>query len=167
MVTWRVQFPTTYHLNIEYYLVGTVVHAVIQFLNTEIHCQLVDDFGEDGMSLQSIAKWYVEFQGRKANREDYESSGRSTLARTANTVFVKNVIHNNRRTMVSVLQHDLNLSHGTLIKTIQDSGFNKMCVRWVPQTLNNEWLVLVFLPVVKNSFGTLSQKTQHGFITIH
>jgi hypothetical protein len=88
------------------------------------------------------------------------------MVRTANTVFVKNAIHNNTRTMVSALQHDLNLSHGTLIKTIQDSGFNKMRVCWVSHTLNNEWLVLVILPVVKNSFGTLSQKTRHGFLTI-
>jgi hypothetical protein len=85
----------------------------------EIHCQLVEDYGKDSMSLQSIAKWYMEFQVRKASTEDYESSGRSTMATTATTVFVKNAIHNNRRTMVSVLQHDLNLSHGTLNKSIQ------------------------------------------------
>jgi hypothetical protein len=30
-------------------------------LVVEIHCQFV----EDGMSLQSIAKWYVEFQAEK------------------------------------------------------------------------------------------------------
>jgi hypothetical protein len=87
------------------------------------------------------------------------------MVRTANTVFVKNAIHNNIRTMVSALQHDLNLSHGTLIKTIQDSGFNKMCVCWVPHALHNEWLVLVILPVVTNTFGALSQKTQHGMET--
>jgi hypothetical protein len=86
-------------------------------LVTEIHCQLVEYY-EDDMNLQSVAK-YVEFQGRKASTGDYKSSSRPTTATNANTVFVKNVIHNNRRTMVSALQDDSNLSHGTVQNHIE------------------------------------------------
>jgi hypothetical protein len=35
-------------------------------LVAEIHCQLVEDYGEDGMSLQSIAKWLCGISRQKS-----------------------------------------------------------------------------------------------------
>jgi hypothetical protein len=45
---------------------------------------------------------------------------------------VINVIHNDRRNMKSEQQHDLNLSHGTLVIMNQGVRFHKVFARWVP-----------------------------------
>jgi hypothetical protein len=60
--------------------------------------------------------------------ESYEGSCRDKKARTA---FMENMIHSNRWIVVSELHCYLNLSHGTLISSVQDLGFNKVCAFWV------------------------------------
>jgi hypothetical protein len=38
----------------------------------------------------------------------------------------------------SELEHDLSLSHGTIIRVIQELGFHKVCGRWVPRALSDD-----------------------------
>jgi hypothetical protein len=69
-------------------------------------------------------KWYAEFQGGRVSREDCERSGRPTTTTPDCSALVENMICNTRRIVMSELQHDFNLLHGTVISIIQDLGFN-------------------------------------------
>jgi hypothetical protein len=101
----------------------------------ETQCQLAEVYGKD-VSLQSEAKWCAELWGRRVSTDDCERSGKRTSARTTdNSASMEDVIHTNRRNMVSDLQHYLDLSHETLINIIQNLGFIKVCLSWVPQAL--------------------------------
>lgn len=116
------------------------VRAVIRFLNAknlsaaEIHRQLVDVYGEDVMTRQSVAKWCVHFRAGRVIMEDSERRGRPTTANTANNrTLVEKAIRSNSRITVRELHQDLNLSHGTVIKIIRELGFHKVCAEWVPR----------------------------------
>jgi hypothetical protein len=67
----------------------------------------------------------AEFEGGRASRENCERYGRPTTAISFEcSPLVENAVCNSRRIMMSELQHDLNLLHGTVINIIQDLGFN-------------------------------------------
>jgi hypothetical protein len=64
------------------------VRAVIRFMNArhvsaaEIHRQLVEVYGEEVMSRQSVAKWCAHFKAGRVGTTDNERSERPTTAST-------------------------------------------------------------------------------------
>jgi transposase len=91
------------------------------------------------MSRQSVAKWYAHFKAGWVGTADNERSGWPTTASTAeNKARVEAAILGDRRVTASELEHDLSLSHGTIIRVIQELGFHKVCARWVPRALSED-----------------------------
>jgi hypothetical protein len=120
------------------------VHVVIRFLNAryvsaaEIR-QLVEVYWEEVMSCQSVAKWCSHFRAGRVGTTDNGISGRPTTASTPeNKACVEAAILEKRRVRVSELEHDLSLSHGTIIRIIQELGFHKVCVRWVHRAISED-----------------------------
>ncbi|KAJ4451850.1 hypothetical protein ANN_03328 [Periplaneta americana] len=103
-----------------------------------IHHQL-DFYGKSVMSHQSVAKWCTKFRTRKVTTVDYVQSGRPTTAGTAeNETHIEHVILKNRRITITELTHDLDLSHGTVSRSIEQLGFHKVCPQWIPRNLSKD-----------------------------
>jgi hypothetical protein len=91
------------------------------------------------MSRPSVAKWCSDFKSGQVGTTDNERSGRLTTASTPeNKACVEAAILGNRRVTLGELEHDLVLSHGTIVKIIQELEFHKFCARWVPRALSED-----------------------------
>jgi hypothetical protein len=78
--------------------------------------------------LIRVAKWCSDFKSGRVGTTDNDRCGRPTTASTPeNTASVEAAISGNRRETVSELEHDLGLSHGTIVTIIQELGFHKFC----------------------------------------
>jgi hypothetical protein len=53
-------------------------------------------------------------------------------------VRIEAAILGNRRVAVSEVEHDSSLSHGPIVRIIQELGFHKVCARWVPRALSED-----------------------------
>jgi DNA-binding MarR family transcriptional regulator len=61
-----------------------------------------------------------------------EGSGRQTISGiTENRAHVDTEVLDKRRVTVSELEHDLGLSHGILVRIIEQLGFHKIRARWI------------------------------------
>lgn len=81
----------------------------------EIHRRLVEFYGEEVMSRQSVAKRCSDFKSHQAGQRIMrEVADRQQQAPPRKKARVEATILGNRRVTVSELEHDLSLSHGTI-----------------------------------------------------
>ena len=121
------------------------VRAVVRFLNArnfsaaEIHRQLVEVYGKNVTSRQSVVKWCSKFKNGRVETDDYARSGRPITAHTTeNKARVERALLENRRLTIDELEDELNISHGSIVRIIKDLNFHKVCARWVPRALSED-----------------------------
>ena len=86
----------------------------------EIRHRLVEVYGEEVMSRRSMTKWCSDVISGQVGTKDIERIGRLTTAVTPeNQTRVAVTVLGNRRVTVSELEHDLKLSHGTIVRLLR------------------------------------------------
>jgi len=82
----------------------------------EIRHRLVEVYGEEVMSRRSITRWCSDVISGQVGAKDIERIGRLTTAVTPENQTRVVTVLDNRRVTVSELEHDLKLSHGTIVR---------------------------------------------------
>jgi hypothetical protein len=82
-----------------------------------------------------VVKWCSDFKSGRVGTTDNERSGRLTASNPKNKARVEAAILGNRRVTVSELEHDLGLSHRTIVRITLELGFHNVCARWVLRAL--------------------------------
>ena len=100
----------------------------------EISHQLVHVYGEEVMSRQSVAKWCSHFKSGWDEAKDYERSGSRKLSREQSTCWSSNL-----EEQKSDCEWALSWFWSfILVRSIQDLGCHKVCVRWVLRALSED-----------------------------
>jgi hypothetical protein len=82
---------------------------------------------------------------QKSQYDQSQKNGRSTRRTANNIVFMENTTDNRRITMTEQ-QHDMNLSHGTLIYIILDfKEFNEVCTQCVLSNVTSAGKIMVMV----------------------
>ncbi|GBM75450.1 hypothetical protein AVEN_182320-1 [Araneus ventricosus] len=111
------------------------MRAVIRFLQakrcncTEIYRQLHEVHGENAMSRQAIAKCCSMFENGRTDIDGVEKEGRPSIATNSEIAArVNESILANRRVAVDEIANKLDISHGSVHKTIvKHLEFSKVC----------------------------------------
>lgn len=118
------------------------IRAVIRFLNakqispTEIHCQLIEVYGENCISVQHVRKWCREFSEGRMEIHDENRSGRPSVSDGV-VEKVETILLEDRRITINELALLIpEISSATIHKILTEKlGYHKVCARWVPRML--------------------------------
>ncbi|UYV81509.1 hypothetical protein LAZ67_20001383 [Cordylochernes scorpioides] len=126
------------------------LRSVIRFLNAknnspvEIHCQLVEVYGEKCMDIKNVRKWCREFNEGRINVHDEQRSGRPSLPEST-VARIDEMMRANRRITLEEIEDGLNgdCSHFSVHKIVSETlGYRKVSARWVDKWLKEaagEW----------------------------
>lgn len=120
--------------------------AIIAFLTfenttpTEIHARLVNQLGTAALSRTRVFEWARQFREGRQNVCDDSRSGRPIEAASQHAIdLIEEIVTQNRRSTISEISADLNLSRGTVHRIVKDQlQLSKLCARWVPKLLNSD-----------------------------
>ncbi|UYV61245.1 hypothetical protein LAZ67_1004081 [Cordylochernes scorpioides] len=113
------------------------LRSVIRFLNAkndspvEIHCQLVEVYGEKCMDIKNVRKWCREFNEGRINVHDEQRSGRPSLPEST-VARIDEMVRANRRITLEEIEDGLNedCSHFSVHKIVSETlGYRKVSAR--------------------------------------
>jgi hypothetical protein len=111
------------------------VRSVIRFLRlrgkspAEIHCQLVEVYCANVMSLKHIWVWCTAFDNGRTDVQDEQRSGRPSTSTTDDNVCrIEGLTQENRRIRLCDIADKLNISIGTVHNIVHEQlGYRKVC----------------------------------------
>jgi len=120
--------------------------AVIEFLikeeipAAEIHQRLQSAYGSVCMGVSSVRRWVKHFKDGNMSIQDQPWSGRPRTASTErNKETVYEIIQDDRRVTVDTIARTLGLRHNAVQEMIESLGYRKVCARWVPRLLTEDY----------------------------
>ena len=120
---------------------------IIKFLNElqtppmDIHARLVKVIGKEGfLSIQTVRKWVREFKEGRSECSDVQRPGRPAAVSTDEmTERIQALVHEDRRITIDQIARELDISHGTAWKIINEKlGMRKVTSRWIPHLLSEK-----------------------------
>ena len=109
-------------------------------LPSEIHLQICQVYGDNGMSDGMVRKWVQMFNEGRENVHDEARSGRPSLVNGDLVRKVNERVRDDRRFTISDLSLQFPQISRTLLYDIASShlGYRKVCSLWVPKMLAEE-----------------------------
>ncbi|GBM22178.1 Histone-lysine N-methyltransferase SETMAR [Araneus ventricosus] len=121
------------------------VRFVIRFLNVknvkpaEIHRQLVEIYGENGMIDGMVRQWVRQFNDGRTKVHDESQSGRPSVVNDGLVAKVNEKIRENRRFTIRMLCDEFPEISKTVLHEIVTNrlSYRKLCSCWIPKMLTD------------------------------
>lgn len=118
--------------------------AVIQFLVLEkikakaIHARMLAVYGDTAPKYSTVTKWASLFKhGRTSLEDDERCGGPNKAIVDENIDAVRAIVMADRRVTTERLEHEVGISHGSIIKILHKYlNLKKVSARWVPKMLS-------------------------------
>ena len=106
----------------------------------DIHEELVELYGEDAVSYNTVCSWAKQFREGRMEIEDKPRLGRPVSKTiTENIERVRGIIEEDPHSTIDDIEAETSLSHGTIFTIIHDYlEMRKVTSRWVPHKLTSE-----------------------------